>query len=125
MYLLKVLFVFVCSEPIALKQLEALYIGRTYHSWKEPAVRTTASLVSIWCQSLKDQTETLLIFFLFVCSLNWSLLYVNTSNSLPALIFLTRSKHERFSYTCGRLNDQSLGNVATESTALEGMVVSG
>lgn len=26
------------SEPIALKQLEALYIGRTYHAWKEPKV---------------------------------------------------------------------------------------
>ncbi|KAL9976033.1 hypothetical protein ACROYT_G013264 [Oculina patagonica] len=26
------------SEPIALKQLEALYIGRTYHAWKDPAV---------------------------------------------------------------------------------------
>lgn len=26
------------SEPLALKQLEALYIGRTYHAWKEPEV---------------------------------------------------------------------------------------
>lgn len=26
------------SYPLALKQLEALYIGRTYHAWKEPEV---------------------------------------------------------------------------------------
>ncbi|XP_066019517.1 ribosome quality control complex subunit TCF25 isoform X2 [Pocillopora verrucosa] len=26
------------SEPLALKQLEALYVGRTYHAWKEPEV---------------------------------------------------------------------------------------
>ena len=27
------------SDPLALKQLEGLYIGRTYHVWKEPEVR--------------------------------------------------------------------------------------
>lgn len=43
-----ILFVCRCSEPIALKQLEALYIGRTYHAWKEPAVRTTASVVLLY-----------------------------------------------------------------------------
>jgi len=30
---------FVNSYPLALKQLEALYIGRTYHAWKEPEVK--------------------------------------------------------------------------------------
>ena len=40
-FLLEYLVYFVCSEPLALKQLEALYIGRTYHAWKEPEVGNT------------------------------------------------------------------------------------
>ena len=39
---------FVCSEPLALKQLEALYIGRTYHAWKEPEVGNT-TVTPVWC----------------------------------------------------------------------------
>ena len=40
-FLFEYLVYFVCSEPLALKQLEALYIGRTYHAWKEPEVGNT------------------------------------------------------------------------------------
>ena len=32
-------FMLTYSDPLALKQLEGLYIGRTYHVWKEPEVR--------------------------------------------------------------------------------------
>lgn len=35
---------FVNSYPLALKQLEALYIGRTYHAWKEPEVKNRTLL---------------------------------------------------------------------------------
>ncbi|XP_022781042.1 transcription factor 25-like, partial [Stylophora pistillata] len=44
------------SEPLALKQLEALYIGRTYHVWKEPEVgNTTATPVGCAPHFMKQQ----------------------------------------------------------------------
>lgn len=42
-FIFEYLVYFVCSEPLALKQLEALYVGRTYHAWKEPEVGNTTA----------------------------------------------------------------------------------
>ena len=35
------------SDPLALKQLEGLYIGRTYHVWKEPEVRQAGTIIAL------------------------------------------------------------------------------
>ena len=40
-------FMLTYSDPLALKQLEGLYIGRTYHVWKEPEVRRAGTIIAL------------------------------------------------------------------------------
>ena len=42
-----VFFMLTYSDPLALKQLEGLYIGRTYHVWKEPEVRRAETITAL------------------------------------------------------------------------------
>ena len=42
-----VFFMLTYSDPLALKQLEGLYIGRTYHVWKEPEVRRAGTITAL------------------------------------------------------------------------------
>ena len=71
---------------MALKQLEALYIGRTYHAWKEPGVRPTASI--LW-----NIHETLLHY---IVSVNTGTFWMNFGKTFFSRTYFLTTGLKRF-----------------------------